>query len=76
MSADANTSRIARWEILPGLPGDGPVPKHFHTGHPTPWAEGFVVRFWNDDGTEWVSPALSCYDMGGAVGLGSSSTVR
>lgn len=39
-------------------------------------AGGFVVRFWNDDGTEWVSPALSCYDMGGAVGLGSSSTVR
>jgi len=53
MSADANTSRIARWEILPGLPGDGPVPKYFHTCHPTPWAEGFVVRLWNDDGTDW-----------------------
>jgi hypothetical protein len=48
------TGRIVRWEILPGLPGNGPVPKHFHTGHPTPWAEGFVVRFWNADGSEWV----------------------
>jgi hypothetical protein len=23
-------------------------------GHPTPWTEGFVVRFSNEDGTEWV----------------------
>lgn len=36
------------------MPGDGPVPKHFHLGHPTPWTEGFVVRFWNVDGSEWV----------------------
>jgi len=50
----ASTSQIIRWEILPGLPGEGPVPKHFHLGHPTPWAEGFVVRFWNEDGIEWV----------------------
>jgi hypothetical protein len=46
--------RVVRFEVLPGLPGEGPVPKHFHTGHPTPWAEGFVVRFWNEDGTNWV----------------------
>jgi hypothetical protein len=49
-----STSRIVRWEILPGLPGEGPIPHHFHLGHPTPWKEGFVVRFWNQDGREWV----------------------
>jgi hypothetical protein len=47
-------SRIVRWEVLNGLPGEGPMPKHFHLGHQTPWAEGFVVRFWNEDGTEWI----------------------
>src|SRR5258708_2157304 len=51
---DINTGGIVRWEILRGLPGDGPVPKYFHLGHPTPWTEGLVVRFWNADGTEWV----------------------
>jgi len=51
---DSTTCQIVRWEILPGLPGEGPVPKHFHLGRPTPWAEGFVVRFWNSDGTAWV----------------------
>lgn len=53
MSADT-TRRIVRWEVLSGLPGDGPIPFHFHLGHPTPWAEGFVVRFSNHDGTKWV----------------------
>jgi hypothetical protein len=52
--ATQRPDRIVRWEILKGLPGDGPAPKYFHLGHPTPWAEGFVVRFWNEDGTEWV----------------------
>jgi hypothetical protein len=51
---DASTSRIVHWEILKGLPGEGPVPKYFHLGHPTPWSEGLVVRFWDADGTEWV----------------------
>jgi len=32
MSTDASPSRIVRWEILKGLPGEGPVPKHFHLG--------------------------------------------
>ena len=50
----ATTGQIVRWEILKGLPGEGPTPLHFHTGLPTPWAEGFVVRFWNEDETEWV----------------------
>ena len=22
--------------------------------HPSPWTEGFVVRFWKADGNEWV----------------------
>ncbi len=54
MTANSNPGQIVRWEILKGLPGEGPIPGHFHTGHPTPWAEGFVVRFWNEDGTDWV----------------------
>src|SRR6266404_6556626 len=54
MNGESSTNRIVRWEVLQGLPSDGPLPKHFHFGHPTPWAEGFVVRFWNEDGTEWV----------------------
>jgi hypothetical protein len=52
--SEFTTGQIVRWEILPGLPGEGPIPKHFHQGHPRPWAEGFVVRFWNRDGSEWV----------------------
>jgi hypothetical protein len=46
--------RIVRWKILEGLPGEGPAPKYFHVGHPTPWAEGVAIRFWHEDGTEWI----------------------
>ena len=53
-SQSRSVNRVVRWEVLPGLPGEGPEPRHFHTGHPTPWAEGLVIRFWNEDGTEWV----------------------
>ena len=48
------SGQIVRWEVLPGLPGEGPVALHFHTGHRTPWAEGTVIRFWSEDGTNWV----------------------
>jgi len=48
------TNSTVRWEVLPGLPGSGPSPFHFHLGHPSPWTEGFVVRFWKADGNEWV----------------------
>jgi len=71
----ASISRIVRWEILKGLPADGPLPRYFHMGHPTPWAEGFVVRFWNDDGTEWVGNFQaqwgegSVFDLRGATSL-------
>jgi hypothetical protein len=55
MSADSSSGRIVRWEILKGLPGEGLIPKYFHMGHPTPWAEGFVVRFWNEAmQTSWI----------------------
>jgi hypothetical protein len=54
MKAEAGTNRIVRWQILKGLPSEGPIPKQFHLGHPTPWAQGFVVQFWNEDGTKWV----------------------
>src|SRR4051812_43629163 len=46
--------RIVRYEVLAGLPGEGPVPLHFHIGHPTPWTEGIVIRFFYEDGTDWV----------------------
>jgi hypothetical protein len=47
-------NQIVQWDVLAGLPGEGPLPKHFHLGHPTPWTEGFVVRFRNQDGVEWI----------------------
>ncbi len=54
MIANSNPGLIVRWEILKGLPGEGPLPRYFHCGHPTPWAEGVVVRFVYDDGSCWV----------------------
>lgn len=51
---EVSTSQIVRWEILKGLPGDGPIPKYFHLGHPTPWSEGLVVKFSHADGTSWA----------------------
>jgi|SRR5579859_488699 len=52
--SSGTAKRIVRWEILLGLPGDGPLCKYFHVGHPTPWSEGLVVRFSCCDGSEWV----------------------
>jgi hypothetical protein len=54
MSGGTAKNEIIRWEILPGLPGEGPTCKYFHVGHPTPWSEGPVVRFSRSDGSEWV----------------------
>jgi hypothetical protein len=54
MSGSTAKGEIIRWEILPGLPGEGPTPRYYHVRHPTPWAEGLVVRFWRADGSEWV----------------------
>lgn len=41
--------------IEPGLPGTGPIPVHFHTGRPTPWSEGVVVRFTPRSGISWIA---------------------
>src|SRR5438874_242182 len=55
MSAEnTRADRIVAREILKGLPGEGPVPKHFHLDHPTPWKEGVGVRFVNRDGSSWI----------------------
>ncbi len=43
---------IATFE--PGLPGTGPLPVHLHTGRPTPWTEGCVVRFTPPSGPSWI----------------------
>ena len=54
MSTDGATNRFVQWEILTGLPAEGPIPRHFHRGRPTPSADDFVVRFRNSDGSEWI----------------------
>ena len=48
------SGEVIRWEILSGLPGEGPTPMYFHSQHPTPWAEGLVLRFWRADGSQWI----------------------
>ena len=40
--------------IESGLPGTGPLPVHLHTGKPTPWSEGCVVRFVPRSGDSWI----------------------
>lgn len=40
--------------LEPGLPANGPLAVHLHTGHPTPWTEGCVVRFSTDSAESWV----------------------
>jgi len=44
-----------------GLPGTGPLPIHLHTGKPTPWSEGCVVRFLRTSGESWVGNLQSGY---------------
>jgi hypothetical protein len=39
----------------PGLSGTGPLPVHLHTGKPTPWSEGCVVRFLPESGQSWIA---------------------
>ena len=65
--SETATNRIVRWEVLAGLPSEGPMPKYFHLGHPTPWSEGFVVRFWNQDGTNCVGNFQSGWSPIGTV---------
>jgi hypothetical protein len=47
--------------IEPGLPGTGQLPVHLHTGRPTPWSEGCVVRFTGRSGNAWIGNLQSGY---------------
>ena len=49
---------------LEGASRRGSCAEDFYLGRPTPWAEGFVVRFWNEDGTEWVGNFQSQWGEG------------
>jgi len=72
---DPGPNSLVRWEILKGLPGEGPLPRYFHLGHSTPWSEGFVVRFWNSDGAEWVGNFQGGWGLGTvAIGVKQQSS--
>lgn len=47
--------------IEAGLPGTGPLPIHLHTGKPTPWSEGCVVRFTARSGDSWIGNLQTGY---------------
>ena len=44
-----------------GLPGIGPLPVHLHTGKPTPWSEGCVVRVTPRSGHPWIGNLQTGY---------------
>jgi hypothetical protein len=47
-------SKPPKFEVLPGLPGTGPLPEQFTaTGRGT-HSEGFVIRFYPDTSDSWV----------------------
>jgi len=43
-----------RFEILSGLPGDGPLPEYYGFEASGRYREGFVVRFYPESGEPWV----------------------
>jgi hypothetical protein len=45
---------MKRFEILEGLPGDGPLPTYFGFEPHGKYREGFVVRFFPASGGAWV----------------------
>ncbi|QDT99225.1 hypothetical protein [Gimesia aquarii] len=47
--------------IEAGLSGTGPIPIHIHMGRPTPWSEGFVVRFESETGPSWIGNLQTGY---------------
>ena len=47
--------------FVPGLPGTGSLPVHLHTGKPTPWSEGYVIRVQPDSGKEWIGNLQAGY---------------
>ncbi len=44
-----------RYEKLDGLPAYGPMYKSFPNSGKNIYSEGFVVRFFREDGTDWVA---------------------
>lgn len=44
-----------RYEILPGLPGTGPMYIPISSGGEPFYSEGFAVRFWTSNGKEWIA---------------------
>ena len=47
-------NHLKRFEILAGLPGDGPLPEYFGSEANGRYREGFVVRFFPDNNEPWV----------------------
>jgi hypothetical protein len=45
---------MKRFEILAGLPGEGPLPEYFGATESGRFREGFVVRFFPVEGEAWV----------------------
>lgn len=45
----------SRYEILPGLPGSGPMYISVSENNEQFYSEGFVVRFFKTDGTNWIA---------------------
>lgn len=51
----SNMELTARYEILPGLPGSGPMYIPVSDNNEQFYSEGFVVRFFKTDGTNWIA---------------------
>lgn len=45
----------ARYEVLPGLPGEGPMYISVSDNNEQFYSEGFVVLFFKPDGTSWIA---------------------
>jgi hypothetical protein len=57
------------------LPAEGPVSEVFPHGPSDAVAEGFVVRFWNDDRTEWVGNFQAYWGEGSVFDLPGSTSL-
>lgn len=50
-----------RYEILPGLPGVGPLPEQFSSTGQGHHSEGFVIKFTSSSGESWVGNFQPAY---------------